>query len=145
MSSREHSYVDDERLAALLANEVVSVDYWDLARTLQEDRKEARENATRAANHIEELVGAARADTERIDHLELDVSSSRAAHTALSNATDEIAEERDALREQVAELTRTGPVQLIFKVEGDVHVSTKEPPVIDVKDVSGEIDSVVEG
>ena len=119
VESDDFQYVDDPRLKAWLphirqgdpvdGSEAQSF-IRDLIFTLEEDRGErAREVSGR----------------EGVDRLALKaINDAEQAYTALSSAHDEISEERDALLDQVVALQRTGPVQLIFKVEGDVHVTS---------------------
>ena len=95
----------------------------DLMLTLEQDRETARVNDNAASKHIEELIEAARKDAQKIEGLEATLVSA-------GKVADEIAKERDALREQVAAQSRTGPLQLIFRVEGDVHVTSPAASVV---------------
>lgn len=130
--SKEFTYIDEGHLESYLANlpkgDLVYDDpahrmMRDLMLTLEKDRVEATDYAKAAANHIEELIEAARQHAQRIDRLETTLVSA-------GKVADEIAKERDALREQIAALSLTAPLQLIFRVEGDVYVTSPPASVV---------------
>ena len=130
--SKEFTYVDDAHLKTYLKGYIIHVSegdpvvepsaqtlIYDLMLTLEKDRVEATDYAKAAANHIQELIEEARLDAQRIERLET-------TRISAGKVADQIAKERDALLKQVAALSSPGSVQFIFKVEGDVHVTT--PP-----------------
>ncbi len=107
----------------------------DLARTLEQDRKDAHEEVNSYIDEIRALE-LANGDLEsQVRQLERDVADWKNAKGMATTAANDLAADNEKLFEQnFALLTRaTGGVQLIFQVSGDVVVREKPEDIQDNK------------
>jgi len=140
--TKTYDRVDDDRLGLILESGVEVPHHLggilvrDLARTLEQDRKDAHESISSHRPCIDEVraLELAKGDLEsQVGQLKRDVDDWKNAKGMATTAANDLAADNEKLFEQIALLTRaTGGVRLVFQVSGDVKVVAENPEAMSV-------------